>query len=418
MQRKSWRKFDPWLLVCTLALVAYGLVVIRSATLLADRPVSTQLLTQAAYTGLGLVAMAVLAVLDYRVIGAFAPLLYGGTLALLGLVLVLGHTVYGAQRWIGIGPVTFQPSELAKVAVIIALARYLGSKTPQEIARPKTFVFSFAIVAVPVALVYRQPDLGTALVLLATWSGMTFAAGVPLLWLAAVHAVPWLGFPIVWRLLKDYMRRRLMTFIQPDKDPLGEGYNIIQARISVGAGGLTGRGLGNGTQTQLNFLRVQHTDFIFAVLGEELGFAGAAVMLALFGALFWRCLRVTRYSRDSFGKLLAAGVTTMLLFQVFVNVGMNIGLMPVTGIPLPFISFGGSSLVSIFICLGMLQSVLIHAQARRYDTKPSVNVPASMRLRRMRFPVRVAGVRLGRVAAHRPARPAGSTGQARTGAHR
>jgi rod shape determining protein RodA len=403
MQRKSWRMFDPWLLACALALVGYGLVVIRSATLLADRPVSTQLLTQAAYTVLGLIAMAALSLVDYRVIGALASLIYAGSIALLALVLALGHTAYGAQRWIGVGPVTFQPSELAKVAVIIALARYLGGKSARDVARPTTVLVSFAIVAVPVALVYRQPDLGTALVLLAAWSGITFAAGVPLVWLAGIHAVPWLGFPLVWRLLKDYMRRRLMTFIAPDTDPLGEGYNIIQARISVGAGGLTGRGLGNGTQTQLNFLRVQHTDFIFAVLGEELGFVGAMAMLALFGALFWRCLRVTTYSRDAFGKLLAAGVTTMLLFQVFVNVGMNIGLTPVTGIPLPFISFGGSSLVSIFLCLGLLQSVLIHAQARRYDTKPSVNVPASTRMRRVRFPVRVAGVRLGRVAARRPA---------------
>ncbi len=391
MQGKSWRKFDPWLLLCALALVGYGLVVIRSATLLADRPVSAQLLTQAAYMLVGLVAMVALAALDYRVIGALAPLLYAGALGLLALVLVLGVHVFGAQRWIGVGPFTFQPSELAKVAVVVALARYFGGKSAAEVARLRTLLVSFAIVAAPVALVYRQPDLGTALVLLAIWLGVSFAAGAPLKWLAAALAVPFVGFPLVWRLLKDYMRRRLMTFLAPERDPLGEGYNIIQARISVGAGGFWGRGLGNGTQTQLNFLRVQHTDFIFAVLGEELGFIGAMAMLALFGGLFWRCLRVTAHSRDTFGKLLAAGVTTMLLFQVFVNVGMNVGLMPVTGIPLPFISFGGSSLISIFLCLGLLQSVLVHSQTRRYDTKPSVHVPVSTRQRRMRFPTRAPG---------------------------
>ena len=406
MQRKSLRRVDVWLLLAALSLVVYGLVVIRSATMLADQPVSAQLLTQARYTVIGLVAMVVLSLVDYRVVGALAPLIYAGTLGLLVLVLVAGNTVFGAQRWIDVGPIAFQPSELAKFAVLIALARYLGEKSAKEARAPRTLAISLLIVALPVALVYRQPDLGTALVLMAIWFGVAFAAGAPLVVLGGLLSVPFVGFPLVWRLLKDYMRRRLMTFLQPDKDPLGEGYNIIQARISVGAGGPWGRGLGNGTQTQLNFLRVQHTDFIFAVLGEELGFAGAVAMLALFAALFWRCLRVARYSRDAFGRLLATGVTTMLLFQVFVNIGMNIGLLPVTGIPLPFISFGGSSLISIFMCLGLLQSVLIHAQARRYDTKPSVNVPVSTRLPRMRFPVRVAGVRLGRAAAFRAAAPA------------
>src|SRR5438093_4472418 len=234
MQGKAWHKFDPWLLVGALALVAYGLVVIRSATLLADRPVSTQLLTQAAYTLLGLAAMATLSAVDYRLIGAFAPLLYTGSLGLLALVLVLGAHVFGAQRWIGVGPLSFQPSEVAKVAVIVALARYLGGKSAEEVAKLKTMVVSFAIVALPVLLVYRQPDLGTALVLLAIWLGMSFAAGAALKWLAAALVVPFLGFPLVWRLVKDFMRRRLTTFLAPDSDPLGEGYNIIQARISVG----------------------------------------------------------------------------------------------------------------------------------------------------------------------------------------
>jgi rod shape determining protein RodA len=402
MQGKAWRKFDPWLLICALALVAYGLVVIRSATLLAARPVSTQLITQAVYALVGLTAMAALSAVDYRLIATIAPLIYTASLGLLVLVLMLGTHVFGAQRWIGLGPLSFQPSELAKVSVIVALARYLGGKSPAEMARLKTLAISFAIVALPLALVYRQPDLGTALVLLAIWLGMSFAAGTPIKWLASALVVPLLGFPIVWRLLKEYMRRRLTTFLAPEQDPLGEGYNVIQARISVGAGGFWGRGLGNGTQTQLNFLRVQHTDFIFAVLGEELGFAGAMAMLALFGALFWRCLRVARHSRDSAGKLLSAGVTTMLLFQVFVNVGMNIGLMPVTGIPLPFLSFGGSSLISIFLCLGMLQSVHIHSQTRRYDVKPSVSVPVSTRRRRVRFPDPVVGVPWGRTAAFQP----------------
>jgi rod shape determining protein RodA len=240
--------------------------------------------------------------------------------------------------------------------------------------------------------------------MLSVWFGMLFIAGAPLKWLGLVLTVPFVGFPLIWRFMKDYMRRRFLTFLSPEHDPFGEGYNVIQARISVGSGEWWGRGLGNGTQTQLNFLRVQHTDFIFAVVGEEMGFIGALVLLALFGGLFWRCLCVARKSRDAFGRFLAGGVVSMLLFQVFVNIGMNIGLTPVTGITLPLVSFGGSSLITIFICLGVLQSVLIHAQARRYDTQPSVQVPSSVRIRRQRFPLRWAGVRLGRsAAARRPA---------------
>jgi rod shape determining protein RodA len=322
---------------------------------------------------------------DYRVIGTLAPLIYAGTVAILGLVLVVGTNLYGAQRWIAVGPFSFQPSELAKVALLICLARFWASREGQA-QRLRTLLLSLLIVAVPVVLVFRQPDLGTSLVLLAIWFGIAFAAGASLRWLGGLLLVPLLGFPLVWRVMHDYMRRRLTTFLAPEKDPLGEGYNLIQARISVGSGGWWGRGLGNGSQTQLNFLRVQHSDFIFAVLGEELGFMGAVVLLCLYGLLFWRCLRVATLSRDTFGRLLAVGATSMLLFQTFVNVGMNIGLLPVTGIPLPFISAGGSSLISIFISLGILQSVLVHSQSRRYDARPHVRVPSSVRLRRARFP--------------------------------
>ena len=405
MQRKSWLKFDPWLLATALVLVCYGLLVLRSATMLADQPVSRQLISQAVYAGVGVVLMLGVAALDYRVIGALWVVLYVGMVGLLGFVLVAGQTIYGAQRWLALGPFSFQPSELAKVVVIVCLARFLASRA-DEGRSLKSLVLSFLIVAVPALLVYRQPDLGTALVLLAIWLGMVFVAGAPLKWLAGVLAVPFLGFPLIWRFMHGYMQRRLQIFLSPERDPFGEGYNVIQARISVGSGGWWGRGLGNGTQTQLNFLKVQHSDFIVAVLAEELGFIGALALFALFGALFWRCLKVAQRSRDTFGRLLAAGVVSMMLFQLFVNVGMNIGLAPVTGIPLPFISAGGSSLLGVFACLGLLQSVLIHSQARRYDTQPSVSVPAGLRIRRERFPLRWVAGRVGRAAAWRPSRAA------------
>jgi rod shape determining protein RodA len=385
VQRIAWRKFDPWLVLLALGLVVFGLVVLRSATLLSGTAVNRQLLIQGVYAAVGLLLMLGLTFVDYRVIGTLAPLIYAGTVAILGLVLVVGTNLYGAQRWIAVGPFSFQPSELAKVALLICLARFWASREGQA-QRLRTLLLSLLIVAVPVVLVFRQPDLGTSLVLLAIWFGIAFAAGASLRWLGGLLLVPLLGFPLVWRVMHDYMRRRLTTFLAPEKDPLGEGYNLIQARISVGSGGWWGRGLGNGSQTQLNFLRVQHSDFIFAVLGEELGFMGAVVLLCLYGLLFWRCLRVATLSRDTFGRLLAVGATSMLLFQTFVNVGMNIGLLPVTGIPLPFISAGGSSLISIFISLGILQSVLVHSQSRRYDARPHVRVPSSVRLRRARFP--------------------------------
>ncbi|HEU5316704.1 MAG TPA: rod shape-determining protein RodA [Chloroflexota bacterium] len=404
MQRKSWGKFDLWLLASALALVCYGFIVLRSATMLADQPVSRQLLTQAVYAALGVGVMFGVAALDYRMVGALAIPIYGVALATLALVLVVGKVTYGAQRWIMIGPFSLQPSELTKVAVIVCLARYLASRE-DEGRSLKAVLISLAIVAVPAALVYRQPDLGTTLVLMAIWFGMVFVAGAPLKWLGSVVAVPFVAFPLIWRMMHDYMRRRLTIFLSPERDPFGEGYNVIQARISVGSGGWWGKGLGNGTQTQLNFLKVQHSDFIFAVLAEELGFVGGLALLGLFGGLFWRCVRVGQRSRDAFGRLLAAGTVSMLLFQVFINIGMNIGLAPVTGIPLPFISAGGSSLLAIFGCLGLLQSVLLHSQARRYDTQPSVTVPASVRIRRERFPLRWVVGRVGRsVAARRPAR--------------
>ncbi|MGI8422749.1 MAG: rod shape-determining protein RodA [Chloroflexota bacterium] len=398
MQRKSWLKFDPWLLATALVLVSYGLLVIRSATMLADQPVSRQLLSQAVYAGAGVAVMFAVAALDYRVLGALWIGLYLGMLGLLGFVLVAGKTIYGAQRWIAVGPFSFQPSEVAKIVVIVCLARFLASRADEGHSL-RSVLMSFGIVAAPALLVYRQPDLGTSLVLLAIWMGMVFVAGAPLRWLVGAASVPFVAFPVIWRFMHDYMRRRLLIFLSPERDPFGEGYNVIQARISVGSGGWWGRGLGNGTQTQLNFLKVQHSDFIFAVLAEELGFIGAVALFALFGALFWRCLRVGQRSRDTFGRLLAAGVVSMVLFQLFINVGMNIGLAPVTGIPLPFISAGGSSLLGLFACLGMLQSVLIHSQARRYDTQPSVSVPASLRIRRERFPLRWVTGRMGRTAA-------------------
>jgi hypothetical protein len=249
----------------------------------------------------------------------------------------------------------------------------------------RTNLLAISAIAPIALLVYLQPDLGTALVVVSAYFSVAYVAGVPYAILGGLASGPLLGFPIVWSLMKPYMRNRITTFLAPDRDPLGEGYNLIQARISVGSGGWLGRGLGNGTQTQLNFLRVQHTDFIFAVIGEELGFVGGVGLIFLYGLLLWRCLRALGQSRDAFGRYLVGGITGMIGFQASVNIGMNVGLLPVTGIPLPFISSGGSSLLTMFAAMGIVQSVLFHSQARRYDSRPSVGVPARSRLRAGRF---------------------------------
>jgi rod shape determining protein RodA len=399
MQRPSWRNFDPFLIVFAVVLVAYGLTVISSATRAEGVAYSGTLARQAAIASFGVALMVGLSFVDYRVIGQVAPFLYVGTLAILAVVLGVGTLVFGAQRWLEIGGVRLQPSEPAKLVAVIVLARLFAGRSGEASTTgttegppvtasgtlARTNLLGLGVIAPIVVLVYVQPDLGTSLVVLSAYFSVAYVAGVPHAILGGLASVPMLGFPVVWSVMKPYMRNRITTFLAPDRDPLGEGYNLIQARISVGSGGWVGRGLGNGTQTQLNFLRVQHTDFIFAVIGEELGFVGGVGLILLYGLLLWRCLRVLVRSRDAFGRYLVGGITGTIAFQAFVNIGMNVGLLPVTGIPLPFISSGGSSLLTLFAALGIVQSVLVHSQARRYDSRPSVGVPARSRLRAGRF---------------------------------
>ena len=419
MQRPSWRNFDPFLVVFAIVLVAYGLTVISSATRAEGVAYSGTLARQAAIASVGVALMVGLSFVDYRVIGQVAPFLYVGTLAILVVVLGVGTFVFGAQRWLEVGGIRLQPSEPAKLVAVIVLARLFAgrsgeaSTTGTSEAAPatpsgtlaRTNLLALGVIAPVVILVYVQPDLGTALVVMSAYFSVAYVAGVPHAILGGLASVPLLGFPVVWAVMKPYMRNRITTFLAPDRDPLGEGYNLIQARISVGSGGWLGRGLGNGTQTQLNFLRVQHTDFIFAVIGEELGFVGGVGLIVLYGLLLWRCLRVLVRSRDAFGRYLVGGITGTIAFQAFVNIGMNVGLLPVTGIPLPFISSGGSSLLTLFAALGIVQSVLFHSQARRYDSRPSVGVPARSRLRAGRFalpevgPAAVDGLGAGTLAA-------------------
>ena len=316
------------------------------------------------YAAIGVVAMVLLIGLDYRALANVATLLWLTAVGALVLVLALGRLAHGAQRWIDLGFFQLQPSEPAKLLVIIALARYFSTRR-ERIHHFRTIAISLGIALVPFFLTLAEPDLGTASVFLAIWLGMAFAAGMRLRHLAILAGLGLAALPVAWNLVPGYMRARVLIFLNPEADALDQGYNIIQAAISVGSGGWFGRGFLSGTQSQLHFLRVQYADFIFAVLAEELGFIGAMALFALFAILIFRGLRAAYIASEPFGRLLPVGVVSMLMFQLFVNVGMNVSLLPVAGIPLPFISFGGSSLITFMAAVGIVESVTM--RHRRFE---------------------------------------------------
>jgi rod shape determining protein RodA len=347
------------LLVVTLLLIGYGLVMTYSTT--AETRTFTGdpmqfVIRGAVWAAVGFAAMAAVALFDYAWLGAFAPLLYLFTLGLLGVVLAIGTSSLGAQRSVNLGGLSFQFSEVAKVLVIIVLAKFFADRR-DRIGSPLVIGAGLVLIGIPVLLVYRQPDLGTSLVFVAIFFGMAFMAGARIWQLVGLVAIGGASFPVIWALLKDYQRARLSAFLDPYSDPQGAGWNIIQSLIAVGSGGATGKGLTAGTQSPLGYLPIAESDFIFSGLAEDLGFAGAVILFVLYVVLLVAALRIAFGARDPFGMLIGSGVATMLLFQILVNVGMAISLMPVTGIPLPFISHGGSSLVSICFALGVLQSI-------------------------------------------------------------
>ena len=310
---------------------------------------------------LGLVLCWVVSRLGHRAIRRYTPLLYGASIA--GLLLVLspvGSTVNGAHAWIRL-PAGFsiQPSEFAKVSIIVGVALVLADRNPGEAPDLRTVVRALAIAAVPVGLVLLQPDLGTVLVIGAIVAGMLAIAGVRLLHLIALAALAGavVAGAFLVGLVDDYQIDRLTAFARPDEGALTFGYNTQQARIAIGAGGLLGQGLGSGSQTQGGFVPFNHTDFVFSVAGEELGFVGVCVLLGLFAVVLWRGLTVALRARDQFGRLVASGVVLWFSLQAFENVGMNLGIMPVTGVPLPFVSYGGSSMFAVWIALGLLLNI-------------------------------------------------------------
>ncbi|MBI2955018.1 MAG: rod shape-determining protein RodA [Chloroflexi bacterium] len=360
MGAKVWRHLDIPLLLLTLLLVGYGLAMVYSATYQPDSHLLSNdlLVKQGIYAFIGLALLTVMLTIDYRILGNVAHITYAVAVGLLALVLIIGRVTHGSQRWVDLGIFPLQPSELAKLLLIITLAKYMADHE-EEMGEFRHVAISLGIVAVPAALTFIQPDLGTAVILLSIWTGMAVMAGVRLVHWAILGVAAILAAPLGYLGMQDYMRTRLTVFLDPQSDPLGAGYNIIQALTAVGSGGWLGRGFTSGTQSQLNFLRVQYADFIFSVLAEELGFIGAVLLFVLIVSLLLRVLKATALSTETFGRLVATGIVAWLTFQSFVNIGMNIQLLPVTGVPLPFISYGGSSLIMALVAIGVTESIIM-----------------------------------------------------------
>ena len=308
----------------------------------------------------GLAMMLAIALVDIRFVFRYAYLMYFGALALLIAVEIVGTSGMGAQRWIDLKVIQLQPSELMKVAILLALARYFHGLSQEEIARPFYLVVPIAIALVPAALVLKQPDLGTTAMLLMVATAVFFCAGVRLWKFAVVGMLGLSAIPIAWQFLRPYQRQRVLTFLDPEIDPLGAGYHILQSKIALGSGGLFGRGFLQGSQSHLNFLPEKQTDFIFTLLAEEWGLAGGLTLLGLYVLLLAYGFAISLRSRNHFGRLVGMGVTTTFFLYVFINIAMVMGLIPVVGVPLPLISYGGTAMLTLLFGFGLLLGVYVH----------------------------------------------------------
>lgn len=365
-----WRRIDSTLLLTVLGLALVSLLIISSATHanIPDHPGQFDfIIKQGVFLIIGLVVSGGLLYFDYHKLYRLVPMLYVVNLILLLIVKFAGTSALGAQRWIQIGPFTLQPSEFAKIIMIICLAR-LMSNNHGGYRTWKSLLPVAGLMALPTLLIFIQPDLGTSLVFMSITFGMLYIKDLNMKMVKKAFIAFIAVFPLIWFfVLHEYQKMRILVLFNPSIDPYGSGYHVIQSKISIGSGGFFGQGLFAGTQSQLNFLPENHTDFIFSVIGEELGFIGAVFVLFLYFLLLYRTLMISRSSNDSFGSLLACGVFSMWLFQIFINVGMTLGIMPVTGIPLPFMSYGGSALLMNLLCVGLLMNIYLRRKKLMFD---------------------------------------------------
>ncbi|GAB6063685.1 rod shape-determining protein RodA [Deferrisoma palaeochoriense] len=355
--RAAWRQLDWGFLFLLALLCGAGLSVLWSASHGPGGTVAAYAGKQARWMAIGGVVLAGALAFDYRRLESWAPWIYLGTLLTLAAVLAVGHTTMGAQRWIALGPIRVQPSEFAKISIAIVTAHVLAREPYDPPYGLRPLLVPAATVGLACALVLLQPDLGTAVLMAGVAAVQVLFQGVRRGVLLGGVGAAAVALPAAWGFLHDYQRQRILTFLDPERDPLGAGYHIIQSKIAVGSGQLLGKGFLQGTQAHLRFLPERHTDFIFSVLAEEWGFLGAAVVLILFALWILWGLDIASRARDDFGRLLAVGLTAILFFHVLVNVGMVLGLLPVVGVPLPLFSYGGSSVVTTFLICGLLLNI-------------------------------------------------------------
>lgn len=372
MQDRKWLHNFPWGIASLLFVLALiGLAAVYSATYTARGP-SSLFTKQLVWISAGILVMFLALIPDYHSVGRYAYVLYAVSLILLLLVMIVGKAGMGAQRWLAIGPFAFQPSELAKISLVLALARYFAEDPRQGNYQLRDLAVPAIMVMVPLLLVLKQPDLGTALMLFFTSALLVMLAGINLrsfiivvvtglAVVSLVFAVP----PVrntIWGSLKTYQQNRIKAFIDPSSDPLGSGYHANQSKIAVGSGQITGKGYRKGTQSQMAFLPERHTDFIFSVIAEETGLVGSSALLFLYLLLLLLGVDTARNAKDRLGSLMAGGIVSMLSLYVFINVGMAVGIAPVVGVPLPLVSYGGTSIITTFLAFG----ILLNIQARRF----------------------------------------------------
>jgi len=362
IDRRLFIHFDWVLLGIVLGIALIGILNLYSAAAMIEMTGIPYYLKQIFWLLIGLAVMVTIAFVEYRYYSDVAYIVYCVALFLLIVVLVYGIITSGAQRWVRIGPFSFQPSEFVKISFILALAKFFHRPPDRKGYALKQLLLPFLLLLVPVGLILKQPDLGTAIILLLVFFSVLIFVKIRWSSLLTIGLTGAAAVPLLWSLLKDYQKRRIITFFNPNLDPLGAGYHLIQSKIAVGSGGVIGKGFLKGTQSKLGFLPEQQTDFIFSALGEEWGLIGSLLVIGLYVALILWGLRIAVQARDRFSAILAFGVVAMLFWHVFINIGMVLGMMPVVGIPLPLLSYGGSFIVSTLIGVGLLLNVSM----RRY----------------------------------------------------
>ena len=359
--RQKIQLLDPYLLLFISLVVGIGLIALYSAAGGALQPWAHK---QALRFILGLGVLLILSLTDIRTLRNSSYVLYVASLALLVFVELKGHVGMGAQRWIDLKLLHLQPSEVMKITLVMALATYFHDLNDQALSKLKTYIIPFCLIGVPSLLVLRQPDLGTMIILAATGAVMIFMAGIRLWKVLVTLALSIAAMPLLWMSMHTYQKNRVLTFLNPERDPLGTGYHIIQSKISIGSGGFFGKGFLQGSQSQLQFLPEKQTDFIFAHFCEEFGIFGGSLLIVLYALIIVTCFKICFECRSAFSRLYGIGFTTLFFFYVFINIAMVMGLLPVVGVPLPFMSYGGTSMVSLLFGFGVLMSCYVHRHLR------------------------------------------------------